>query len=364
MITWGKHRSTSVTSVPFIYASIIAPVPTLIANHGGKIEPPFREAGVPVELAGRPETIIPILGYLRLLEAAARETGDRNIGLSMAECLRLEDLGPFGRLITGAASLGEAIETTCRTAQRFSSAVSSWLTFEGATACWHYDLACGRGRREGRRLDCEQYLVMYRTLVRSAAGPDWQPDEIWVESGSSDELRVLRTRLGVDVRAGGGGYAIGFPRHLLDLPMTGGTPLTAIERLRLRDQLLSTKPEESFLGSIEAVVGGQLSAGYPDIGTVARSLGLGVRTLQRRLGDEGVVYSDVVDNVRLKLALALLADPSNSQLDTALAIGYCEASSFSRSFKRWTGRTPREYRGDFSVGAGLQRSPKRIAAVL
>ena len=122
------------------------------------------------------------------------------------------------------------------------------------------------------------------------------------------------------------------------------TPLTAIECQELSNRLLSTKPRELFVGAIEAAIGSRLAAGYPDIGAVARSFGLSVRTLQRRLGYEGTNYSDVVDKARCQRAVALLADPSNSQLDAALAIGYREASSFSRSFKRLTGQTPSEYR--------------------
>ena len=340
----GKHHATSAGSIPFIYASIIAPLPDLIDDQGGRIERPFSEAGIPFQLAEEPEKIILIAGYLGLLEAAARETGDRSFGISNGERQRFEDLGPFGQLILTAATLREAIETTCQMVQHYSNAVRGWLTFEGDTAYWRYDVASGRNYREGRRLDCEMTLIMYRTLIRAAAGAGWQPSAFWVESATSEELSALRLRLGADVRANDKGYAITFPRHLLDLPMIAGTPLTTIERLQLYDQLRSAKPKESFVGSIEAVVSGLLSAGYPDIATVAHAAGLSVRTLQRRLGDEGAVYSDVVDNVRKRHALALLADPSNSQLDTALSLGYCEASSFSRSFKRWTGKSPREHR--------------------
>lgn len=71
---------------------------------------------------------------------------------------------------------------------------------------------------------------------------------------------------------------------------------------------------------------------------------LSVRTLQRRLADLGIVYSDLVVNARRDLALALLADQSNSQLEIALSVGYAEAASFTRSFKQWTGMMPSEYR--------------------
>ncbi len=341
-------------SIPFIYASIIAPIPDLIADLGGKVDRPFRKSGVPVELATAPERVLPMRDYLTLLEAAARETGDEHFGVSLAERLEIDDLGPFGRLLTGAPTLRQAIETANALVQSYSPAMRCWLEIDGEAVRWHYRLVGVRDRREGRRLDCENTLLMFRTLIRLAAGPNWQPREILLEQATPHQLRVCEARLGAPVRSVGTAWALVFSRHLLGLPMTYGKPLREMERQSLRTRLISSAPEDSFAGSVRAIVGSRLSAGYPEISAVARSAGLSVRTFQRRLAREGEVYSDLVAAVRRDLAREMLADPSQSQLDVCMSLGYADASNFTRAFRQWTGVTPREFR------RASKRSPAQV----
>jgi AraC-like DNA-binding protein len=76
-----------------------------------------------------------------------------------------------------------------------------------------------------------------------------------------------------------------------------------------------------------------------DVATIANELHLSVRTLQRRLGEEGTRFSDVVDMVRRDLALELLADGATIER-TARAVGLSGARALIRATKRWTGTTP------------------------
>jgi AraC-like DNA-binding protein len=341
-------------SVPFIYASIITPVPDLIADLGGKVDRPFRQSGVPVELAAEPERIISMRNYFALLEAAARETGDEHFGVSMAEHFEVDDLGAFGRLLTGAPTLRRAIETCNGLVQSYSPAMSCRLESDGERVRWQYQLAGVRDSLEGRRLDCENTLYLFRTLIRLAAGPNWQPDEIVVGQATPHQLRVFEARLGAPVRRLDGNWALVFPRDLLGLPMTYAKPLGETEQQALHTRLKSTAPDDCFAGAVKAIVRSQLCGGYPEISAAARSTGLSVRTLQRRLADESLVYSDLVTDVRRDLALEMLSDPSQRQLDVAMSLGYADAANFTRAFRHWTGVTPREFR------RALERAPAAV----
>jgi AraC-like DNA-binding protein len=73
-------------------------------------------------------------------------------------------------------------------------------------------------------------------------------------------------------------------------------------------------------------------------------LGMTARTLQRRLQDEALGFTALVDEVRLAMARRYLADPSLSIAEVSFALGYSEPSAFTRAFKRWSGRAPAEYR--------------------
>src|SRR5262249_59972598 len=77
--------------------------------------------------------------------------------------------------------------------------------------------------------------------------------------------------------------------------------------------------------------------------SVATMLGLGMRTLQRRLSEEGVTYARVVARARFNLAQWLLDDPACKIIEVALDLGYSDQAHFSRAFARWTGLAPREF---------------------
>jgi AraC-like DNA-binding protein len=73
-------------------------------------------------------------------------------------------------------------------------------------------------------------------------------------------------------------------------------------------------------------------------------VGMSVRTLQRRLAEMGVSYSDLVDEVRLASALTLIDDRSIKLSEIARKLGYADAANFDRAFKRWTGLSPSQAR--------------------
>ena len=96
--------------------------------------------------------------------------------------------------------------------------------------------------------------------------------------------------------------------------------------------------------AIGRLVEAMLRRGYPVIGEISVLLGVSPRTLQRRLNQQGASYSDLVERCRHQAACEYLEHTSDSIADIARKLGYCDASSFSRAFRRWTGRTPRSWR--------------------
>lgn len=322
----------------------MAPVPDLIDDHGGRIDRPFRRSGIPVELASEPNSIVSLRDYLTLLEAAARETGDEHFGVSMAERLKMADLGSFGRLVLGASSLRQAIEIHNALMDSYMPAMRSWLDIEDETARWHFNFAGIRDFHEGRRLDCENALFHYRNLIRLATGPNWQPSLVLLEQATASQRRVVESRLGAPVRNSGSGYALVFPREVLDLPMIDAKPLREMERQALLARMALLRSSDSFVCSVKSIVRGKLCGSYPEVSAVARSAGLSIRTFQRRLAEAGIAYSNLVAQVRGDLAREMLADTSRSQLDVSLSLGYADAANFTRAFKQWTGVTPRKFR--------------------
>ncbi|MNE97843.1 HTH-type transcriptional regulator VirS [compost metagenome] len=77
---------------------------------------------------------------------------------------------------------------------------------------------------------------------------------------------------------------------------------------------------------------------------IAGQLGFSSRTLQRRLHEQALEFNALVEEIRSTMALEYVQNSSRSITDIASRLGYAEASSFTRAFRRWTGVTPRAYR--------------------
>lgn len=93
---------------------------------------------------------------------------------------------------------------------------------------------------------------------------------------------------------------------------------------------------------VESLLMPLLAQGDVRIETIGRRLGLSRQTLFRRLRDEGVTFAQIVDELRHRLAIHYLTANGASVSRTAHLLGYSDASAFSRAFKRWTGRSPRD----------------------
>lgn len=84
--------------------------------------------------------------------------------------------------------------------------------------------------------------------------------------------------------------------------------------------------------------------GSKSSGAVAIELSVSVSTLKRRLRDEGTTFRELLDASMLERAKLQLLDPSMSISQIAVELGYTDLTNFSHAFKRWTGRSPREFR--------------------
>jgi AraC-like DNA-binding protein len=86
----------------------------------------------------------------------------------------------------------------------------------------------------------------------------------------------------------------------------------------------------------------------PTLQTMAAKENLTERTFMRHLQAEGSSFQQLLDEVRQERACWLLANTHNTVEDIAYALGYEDASNFSRTFKRWCGQTPKAYRQQHS----------------
>ena len=108
--------------------------------------------------------------------------------------------------------------------------------------------------------------------------------------------------------------------------------------------LASLEGAKTARGQVEALLAPVLHTGQASMDAIAGKLGMSRPTLFRRLKAEGVTFEAVLDDLRRRMALDYLGTRKVSVNETAYLVGFSEAAAFSRAFKRWTGKSPREVR--------------------
>jgi AraC-like DNA-binding protein len=113
---------------------------------------------------------------------------------------------------------------------------------------------------------------------------------------------------------------------------------------RAKALLESLEKATTTRGKTENLLIPILHQGEPSADTIANELGLSRPTFYRRLKAEGTTFAKLLDELRHNMALHYLDGKKVSVNETAYLVGFSDPSSFSRAFKRWTGKSPRAAR--------------------
>lgn len=99
----------------------------------------------------------------------------------------------------------------------------------------------------------------------------------------------------------------------------------------------------TFSGDVKGAFKEQLPSGEPNQEVIASGLNVSVSTLKRRLKEEGMTYSELLDTTRHELALSYLGQRNLSITEITYLLGFSQNSAFTRAFKRWQGVSPSAY---------------------
>ncbi|WP_438479570.1 AraC family transcriptional regulator ligand-binding domain-containing protein [Oleiharenicola lentus] len=108
----------------------------------------------------------------------------------------------------------------------------------------------------------------------------------------------------------------------------------------LQDRATQTRTSDRVKWILKRLLAGN----RPDIDSVARELGMGTRTLQRKITDEGLSFRQLLLEARKELVREYLLQPSIEITEAAYLLGYDDPNSFYRAFRSWEGTTPADWR--------------------
>ena len=121
------------------------------------------------------------------------------------------------------------------------------------------------------------------------------------------------------------------------------------DELALFDDQIMTKyltalDQEDLLAKVRKAIIEHLPSGDATVDNIAFELGYSARTFQRLLQQEGATFIALLNEIRMEIAEHYVRDKNRDLTEVAFLLGFAELSTFSRSFKRWTGKTLLQYR--------------------
>ena len=321
-------------------------VPTLIRfvrSRQRDAELLIRRFRLPANVEARAEVSVTARDLGLLLEAASGEMDDPFLALRLPLELAPRAYGLSELAVRASPTLRDALQRMVRYAPlEHEPLVLSLEERPDAVA-----LTCRVvGHPRGLTRHAHEYvLASALTQARVLTGCAVVPRAVWFIHARPRHLEPLHRFFGTrELDFGRADSGLLLDGAWLSTPLTTADARLLATAEQLADSVLRAKaPAEDFISTVVARIAEALETGA-DVEAIAARLHMSKRTLQRRLEDEGLSFQELVDRVRAERARELVGDERLKLADVAFRLGFSDVSSFSRSFRRWTGVSPGRYR--------------------
>lgn len=318
-----------------------------LERQGQPVDKLIEQMGLSAQILAQRDQRIDAQLYLQLLEFGVKATGDTCLGLHLGESVRPGYYGVLGYLIMSCATLADALHRQARYATLVGNLGQVDLADEPPRAgieaqvahSWQPLLA-----QQSRQLS-EETLAGWMTFGHWISGLQIPPTEVRFQHSAPADTREHQRIFRCPVLFDQADNALVFPKRLLSSPLSQADVQVRSMFDAYADRLLTEiKQGNSVLDQTRLQLVKQLSQGTPELAQIADQLAMSPRTLQRRLSDAGLSFNQLLEQTRKHMVLQYLADPALELSEIAYLVGFSEAGSLARAFRRWTGQSPHEYR--------------------
>ena len=274
---------------------------------------------------------------------ADRDPDGLVLPLRIGAAMRSDEYGAFGLAWKSAPNLrGSYVRS-----ERYGRVLGNAETYalETTPDGIFFSLEKAGDGRPGMLLSNEASMSAVDTISREVSTTEFIPLAVYFKHAPRGDTSVYEAHFRCPVYFESGRDALLVSHESIDAPnKLGDVTIAKFFDQHLEKELASLNNDIVLEQQVKRVIANVLSEGVPTLSFIASELGIGGRTLQRRLSDNGVSFQSVVDMARKDLAQRLLRETDYSLAEVAFLTGFAEQSGFTRAFKRWAGQTPRSYR--------------------
>jgi AraC-like DNA-binding protein len=314
-----------------------------LKSAGVPVGPLLKRVGLTPKMIADPEERLSVQSQIRLLDEAAIALKDDCLGFTLARDFDPREIGLLYYVMASSQTLGEALKRLAR----YSKVTNEALVFgyrEGNRLT--VSLSYSGIPRHSDRHQIEFCMFGVLRICRLLTGQKLVPQHFSIAHHRSGNITEMSRFVGTEVEFGADRDEFALNIETRALPVIhADNYLNDILLNYCEAGVANRRGDVSQLRTrVENAISSLLPHGRVLVEDVARSLGMSERTLARKLSDEGLNFTEILQQLRQDLAVRYLDDRKMHVSKIAWLLGFNEVSAFSHAFKRWTGKTPREMR--------------------
>jgi AraC-like DNA-binding protein len=301
----------------------------------------FEKAGVPMYHTSDPLRRMTNAEISALFRESVAVTGDPYFGLFVAEVFHISQLHALGFALLSSAT----IRDFCLRLQNFYRLASQNLEFRLLEADGETILAAKLTQPDICWETVDAFAGLIVRLIRTIGERHFTPVRVeLVRPVPVEGRQPYLDYFGCDVLFDQPEICICFDNRIVDLPLPGGSQELAQSHDRTAMEYLGKLDRQNVANRVRGLIVDTLSTGLVSKQQVADGLNMGTRNLELKLADEDTNFQQILDSTRQSLASGYMEQSGLSITEIAYLLGFSDAANFTRAFRRWTGKSPSEFR--------------------
>lgn len=319
------------------------------AYQGINIEALCATVGLDPAVLKTPDQRISSSLHYAVWREVVEQTGDENLGLHLGEAFSVGNYGIVGYVLLNCQTLQEVFEKFCRYTCLFCEGVLTHISVVDGMVFFECnsvpEVIPNNDLLEESRYDTENTFASSLTAIKALTGKSLRPSAVWFQHRPPVDLSEYERIFQTDLKFSMPVNRLIFDATCLNWPvLSSNASLLALFEQQAEAMLGELNGGDRYTQKVTQAIVQKLKGELPTIDVIASELAISTRQLQRELKAEGTSFQKLLDKTRQELALRYLKDPTVPIHDIAFLLGFSARSAFNRAFKRWTGKTPGNYR--------------------
>lgn len=330
---------------PIYPAHVMAAIVGTLADEGIPAADALRHSDIDPLALHSPATRLSMRQMLLVCRNALALSTDPLVALRAGARMHIAACGIYGYALLSSPSHAHAVDFALKYDRMLGQFAD--MSFERADgrATWtvHMNLATDATDPLYRFL-LEYKLAGTLTVMKDLYGADFRFGGVCVMHPAPDHADHYRSVFGCATEFGQEVNSFWFDAQRMEQRMAYADTITNATVHELCDQALEKMSlPPGLAGTVHAMLVAQPGQ-FPDVDTMAETMGMNARTLRRKLDTEGTSYRQILTEVRTHLAIRYLRTTDLTNEEIAARLGYSDSANFRHAFTRWTCSSPSEYR--------------------